>query len=257
MTAEQNAKASKDSAGPDGPFPKARIYYRKILLEIADNINLFSAYIENRPFEELADQITQIRSDIYSKIGQKTFEAYSQKTPSKGETVYVNQDFVTECKTNYAEESSIASLLCEMYFDHEANDTFTYLKINSFFELLHHVNSADEFEHLDQPVFYLCLYAYLTYNMVATQTRNNVPKDLGFTKLGQPRLHRKKTTKEERAADPRLKDGKGSIKLGTRIEPDLRDRFVACAKALDTTQTLALSEAIEDFLEKYQNHSID
>jgi len=41
------------------------------------------------------------------------------------------------------------------------------------------------------------------------------------------------------------------VKLGARVERKLKEKFIACAEGQEKTQGDALTEAIEDFLDKY------
>lgn len=79
---------------------------------------------------------------------------------------------------------------------------------------------------------------------------------LDLTKRGTPRIRRKYRSREEIGGDPHKEEHKLDVKLGGRVPRDLRDRFVELANREFPTQSAALTEAIAEFVQKYQ-HDID
>ncbi|MEP2761476.1 MULTISPECIES: hypothetical protein [Alphaproteobacteria] len=77
-----------------------------------------------------------------------------------------------------------------------------------------------------------------------------------LTARGTPRVRRRYRTREEVGGDPHKEEHKLDVKMGGRVPRELRDSFVELANKKFPTQSAALTEAIREFLQKYQ-HDID
>lgn len=73
------------------------------------------------------------------------------------------------------------------------------------------------------------------------------PSDL--TVRGTPRVRRPYRSREELQGESQLEANKLDVKLGARVPRELRDEFVEATKKAGVTQTLALTQAIENYID--------
>ena len=73
-----------------------------------------------------------------------------------------------------------------------------------------------------------------------------------LTARGTPRIRRPKRSREELDGDPHAEANMFEVKLGARIPRELRDEFVAATKKNGMTQTIALTQAIEEYLDRLE-----
>lgn len=92
-----------------------------------------------------------------------------------------------------------------------------------------------------------------TSESAARTAANNLDENdvADLTQRGTPRVRRPKRSSDDVAGDPRADANRYDAKIGARVDRNLRDRFVSCSEAQGMKQGDALTEALEDFLNKY------
>jgi hypothetical protein len=81
------------------------------------------------------------------------------------------------------------------------------------------------------------------------ELENETLPKFGFTKAGTPRLRRSMRSASELGGDPNSEENRYEVKLGGRIDRDLRDHFLEVVKARGVPQGRALELAIQYFIE--------
>ena len=75
--------------------------------------------------------------------------------------------------------------------------------------------------------------------------------ELDLTARGTPRIRHRYRSREEIGGDSRAEQHRANVRIGGRVRRELAERFVACAQTQGKGQGAALTEALEDFLAKY------